>query len=168
VSEAELARFIDRHTIQYVRTYPHPIERVWRAITEPAEISEWFWTATFDLRLGGAFSFGPADGGIKGVIAALDPPRLIRFTDPPAGPQGYFEFALAPVAGGTRMTFIQHGTPGFVADGWPWPGLLSGWHFALDHLGALLDGRPPPSADEGALQERYRQHALASQPRGTS
>ena len=55
MAEAELARFIDRHTIEYVRTYPHPIERVWRAITDPKEISVWFWTARFDLRVGGAF-----------------------------------------------------------------------------------------------------------------
>jgi len=30
--KAELARFIDRWTVEYVRTYPHPIDRVWRAI----------------------------------------------------------------------------------------------------------------------------------------
>jgi uncharacterized protein YndB with AHSA1/START domain len=33
--KAELGRFVDRWTVEYVRTYPHPIQRVWRAITEP-------------------------------------------------------------------------------------------------------------------------------------
>jgi hypothetical protein len=28
-----LARFIDHWTIEFVRTYPHPIERVWQAVT---------------------------------------------------------------------------------------------------------------------------------------
>jgi hypothetical protein len=27
MSNADLARFINRYTIEYVRTYPHPIER---------------------------------------------------------------------------------------------------------------------------------------------
>ena len=38
----DLATFIDRWTMEYVRFYPHPIERVWRAITDPAELARWF------------------------------------------------------------------------------------------------------------------------------
>jgi|SRR5215469_8463571 len=32
-----LPRFIDRWTIEYVRTFAHPIDRIWRAITDPRE-----------------------------------------------------------------------------------------------------------------------------------
>jgi len=32
MAEAGLARFLDRFTIEYVRTYAHPIARVWRAV----------------------------------------------------------------------------------------------------------------------------------------
>ena len=39
MAEAELARFIDRFTVEYVRVYAHPIERVWRAISDPAELA---------------------------------------------------------------------------------------------------------------------------------
>ena len=39
---ADLARFIDRWTMEYVRTYPHPIERVWKAVSDPAEVAIWF------------------------------------------------------------------------------------------------------------------------------
>ena len=39
MADAELARFIDRFTVEYVRTYAHPVERVWRAVTDPAEFS---------------------------------------------------------------------------------------------------------------------------------
>ena len=27
--KADLARFIDRWTIEFIRVYPHPVERVW-------------------------------------------------------------------------------------------------------------------------------------------
>ena len=86
---------------------------------------------------------------------AFDPPRQVRFSEPPAtGEDGYFQYALEVVPGGTRLTFEQHGTPGSslheelaLADG-----LLSrlatsalddlarcGWR-ALGHMGVLMDG----------------------------
>jgi uncharacterized protein YndB with AHSA1/START domain len=55
--EAELARFIDRFTIEYVRVYPHPVERVWRAITDPAEFKVWFIRGEIDLRQDGKYRF---------------------------------------------------------------------------------------------------------------
>jgi len=164
--EAELARFVDRYTFEYVRTYPHPIERVWRAIVDEAEISVWFWDAKIDARLGGAFHFGGEDSQMKGVIVAFDPPRLARFSEPHAtGDDGYFQFALETVPDGTQLTFTQHGTPGFVAEEWPWPGLLSGWHLAFESLGAWMEGRVRAPADEAALQAHYAAHALATRPR---
>ena len=42
MAAAELANFIDRFTVEYVRVFPHPIERVWRAITVSAELRDWF------------------------------------------------------------------------------------------------------------------------------
>jgi hypothetical protein len=30
ISDAQLCRFPDRFTVEYVRTFAHPIERVWR------------------------------------------------------------------------------------------------------------------------------------------
>ncbi len=38
---------------------PHPIDRVWRAITEPAELAQWFpnESATLDVRPGGTGEF---------------------------------------------------------------------------------------------------------------
>ena len=48
-------------------------------MTDPAEISVWFWTAEFDLRAGGAYRFGGEGSDMKGVITALEAPRRIRF-----------------------------------------------------------------------------------------
>jgi uncharacterized protein YndB with AHSA1/START domain len=173
--KAELARFVDRFTIEYVRVYPHPIERVWRAVSRPQGITAWFWTATFEPRLGAPYQFGAAGSGMDGIITAFEPPRLIRFGGPSChGPEGYIEIALQAVPEGTRLTFVQHSQPGFWKGDWPidppeleegpglpWrPGTLGGWHAALDGLGALLDGRAPPedSSQAGPLFEAYREH----------
>ncbi|HEY3799128.1 MAG TPA: SRPBCC domain-containing protein [Caulobacteraceae bacterium] len=162
MDDADFARVIDRCTFDYVRVFPHPIARVWRAITDEAEVSQWFWTAAFEPRLGAPFRFGPDEGGIKGVILAFEPPRLIRFSDPPAGGEGYFEFRLASVAGGTRVTLVQHGTPSGVRVDWPSPGLLAGWHLNIDNLGVFIDGGvcQGSRAREDALAEIYRERGL--------
>ena len=75
MAEAELARFIDRYTMEFVRHYPHPIERVWRAVTEPGELAQWFiLPSVWELKSGGAYRF---EEGFRGVIEAVEPPRLI-------------------------------------------------------------------------------------------
>lgn len=37
----DLARFDDRWTMRHTRTYPHPIERVWAAITSDDHLNRW-------------------------------------------------------------------------------------------------------------------------------
>ena len=108
----DLAHFIDRYTVEYLRTFPHPIERVWKAIVDPAEIGRWFVPPTkWDLRTGGAYRFH--DDDMSGAILAYDPPRLIRFQDTPKnGPDAWFQFELEPAPGGTLMRFRQYTTPG--------------------------------------------------------
>jgi uncharacterized protein YndB with AHSA1/START domain len=155
MGEAELARFIDRWTLEYVRLYPHPIERVWRAISDPAELARWFIPTTkWDLREGGDYRFH--DDGYAGKVLALDPPRRLRL-GVAGGDEGYTEYQLSEVDGGTRLRFIQHfdpagtwvDTPGDLGGdlpagpGTPWkPGFVGGFHEFLDALGDFLDGVP--------------------------
>ena len=151
--EPELARFIDRWTIEYVRTYPHPIERVWRAITDPAEFRAWFIPGYLEAKVGGAYRFG--DEHFAGQVTAIEPPSFIRFCGP-EGPdaEGYFQYELGAADGGTRMRFVQHFAPGRFEEtpddlggdlpggpDTPWrPGFVGGWHEFWDALGDYLDG----------------------------
>ena len=149
-----LARFIDRYTVEYTRTYPHPIERVWKAITDPAEMSVWFSRITFEPRLGGEYrALWEEPSMFEGVITAFEPPRLLRFGGPHPGADACWQFELEPVDGGTRMVFVQCIPPGHdtlsrwpldppeSAPDTPWrPGTLSGWHIAFDNLGDVLNG----------------------------
>jgi uncharacterized protein YndB with AHSA1/START domain len=182
MTETELARFIDRWTIEYVRVYPHPIERVWRAVTDAAEVGAWFFPpAQIDARAGGDYALGGPDTIFRGVITIFEPPRFVRYGGPePHGPQGYWQFALDPVPEGTRMVFVQSSEPGVWRNTFNWPadppehpagalnpwrpGTLSGWHRAFDHLGDLLDGAPFHQVDETPLRDRYRQLMRETQP----
>jgi len=184
MNKTDLARFIDRWTIEYVRVYPHPVERVWRAVTDAAEIQAWFFgPASIDQRIGGAYALGGPDTVFKGTVTALQPPRLVRYAGPePHGPQGYWQFELEEVAGGTRMVFIQRSQPGFWtnAHGWqadppehpagelnPWrPGTLAGWHLHFDALGHLMAGESweRVKLEDSELVPIYRRHMLETQP----
>ena len=178
MAEVELARFIDRYTVEYLRIFPHPIERVWRAIVDPAEIGQWFDPPkTWDLREGGSYGF---DDDMAGAILAYEPPRLIRFQDTAKnGPDAWFQFELEPVEGGTRMRFRQYTTPGVAHEKQPphawdtcwYPGLLGGWHVAFESLEQLLEGRALDKPGEHKrwleLESVYRAHVDATLPPAT-
>jgi uncharacterized protein YndB with AHSA1/START domain len=102
-----------------------PIERVWRALSDPAEFGAWF-----GLKLSGAFVPGAiARGSITNPgyehliwevrIAAMDAPRLFSFhwhpyaVDPAIDyshePPTLVEFRLEPLGDGTRLTVTETG-----------------------------------------------------------
>jgi uncharacterized protein YndB with AHSA1/START domain len=167
--QAELATFIDRFTVQYVRVFPHPIERVWRALTDPVELGAWCMPATIDLRVGGAYAF---QGEEWGHILALDPPRLIKLGKkgigvPTATDHNWMQYELEAIADGTRMRFVEHWQEGPDYRAWsieklgeaaeadgnrpggpfsPFhPGTLGGWHGMFDSLADVLDDVAPDS-----------------------
>jgi uncharacterized protein YndB with AHSA1/START domain len=179
MANTDLARFVDRYTVEYVRTYPHPVERVWRAIADPAEIGQWFTPPTkWDLREGGAYRFH--DDDMSGAVLAYEPPRRIRFQDTPKnGPDAWFQFELEAVEGGTRMRFSQHTTPGVAHEKQPpnawdtcwYPGLLGGWHVAFEALERLLEtgsvDKPGERKRWHELESVYRAHVDATLPPAT-
>ena len=180
MDRAELARFIDRETIEYVRTYPHPIDRVWRAITERAEFEQWFMPGEIELREGGAYWLNGPEW--TGKVLAIEPPRLIRLgATTPEGAPFWFQYELAAALGGTRMRFIVHNEPGWrylpldaeqggdlpAGEDTPYrPGTLGGWHEFWDALGRYLDGAALGDRDARwrELTGIYRTHIVEAFP----
>ena len=77
-----------RTVLRMRRELRHPVEKVWRAITEPGQLAGWFPAAVeFDLRLDGPVTFtfetdpgAPVDVQTSGVIRAYEPPKLLEYT----------------------------------------------------------------------------------------
>jgi uncharacterized protein YndB with AHSA1/START domain len=175
MAEAELAHFIDRWTVEYIRIYAHPIHRVWRAITDPAELSKWFIPTTkWELATGGSYRFH--NDGFSGTILQVEPPRFIKFSNANDA-VGYFQYELSEVDGGTRMHFVQHFDPkgaysetpddlgGDLPGGpdTPWkPGFVGGFHEFWDALGDHLDGVPIgsrlPATEMNAVVKAWAKH----------
>lgn len=153
---APLATFDSRHAMRYVRFYPHPIERVWEAVTTAEQLDIWLVPiCTVEPRLGGrcSFSWGsPAAAALIFEITEFEPPERVTYAGVDGGT---ISFILERAPGGTQMTFIHAFKPGTVLppldDEWadqpagddvPWrPGFTAGFHDFLDQLGHFLAGR---------------------------
>ena len=99
--------------------YPHPPERVWRALTEPAALREWLMETDFEPELGRRFEFrDPNARGWGGVvdceIVELEPQRRLAYTwqGDPQYPQTLVRFTLEPVDAGTRLVLEHTGFTG--------------------------------------------------------
>jgi uncharacterized protein YndB with AHSA1/START domain len=97
-----------------------PVERVWAALTNPAEIVKGCGDgADIDLRPGGAatFSFGDEHG--PAIVYAVEENRRFAFYWVPGGHEGpvdiaeatrtLVDFTLEPVDGGTRLRLVESG-----------------------------------------------------------
>jgi uncharacterized protein YndB with AHSA1/START domain len=133
----------DRPTLQFQRHLDHSVQRVWRAITEPEELANWFpGVPRFELEPGAEFVVEGEPGG-TGRIVAVEPPRLLAFEW--GGEE--LRFVLAPAGDGCLLTFTQVlGDRGLGAQ------TAAGWELCFDRLAALLAGSP---IGEGESLERW-------------
>jgi uncharacterized protein YndB with AHSA1/START domain len=89
-----------RPALRFERTLAYPVERVWRAISEPAELARWF-PATVDWtpKVGETFEAG----GATLEVTQVDEPHLLTWVY--AGqPHG---FELTAQEGGCRLIFTH-------------------------------------------------------------
>jgi uncharacterized protein YndB with AHSA1/START domain len=101
-------------TVVFEVVYPHPPERVWRALTDRDALSEWLLPNNFEPRLGHKFQFwSPPGPGSHGVIECevveLDEPRRLSYTwqsEPDQLPT-LVTWTLEPTNGGTRLR-LEH------------------------------------------------------------
>lgn len=148
----------DGYQLRFERQLRHPVEKVWTALTNPAQLAQWLAPGEMELRLGGRvyLAFTDGDGVIDGQVTAIEPPRLLEFTWTDKGDDfGFVRWELMAEEGGTRLV-LSHTVPESArAFGLP---ALAGWHSLLDQLSALLDGQPLPVA-QGRWQELHDHYA---------
>jgi len=156
----------NRPALRFERRLSHPVEVVWRAITESDELEHWFPSRVEVDELGpGAemtfrFENMPLDAPstMTGRVTAFDPPRLFEFY----WGDDHLRFELEPVARSDdacvlRLTVLLDAREKAARDG-------AGWHICLDRLGRRLAG-----ADAGGREdwrERYEEYQRRGVPAG--
>lgn len=137
-----------RRALRFERFLPHASERVWRAVTEPEELSAWFvatppWTPspreTFEAH------------GQPGRITTLEAPRVIAWE----WGQERYSFELHPEGDGCKLVFLHF----FDESMGPGGQHAAGWESYLNRLDALLAGGELSEAEAHRvvpeLNERY-------------
>ena len=93
--------------VRFERRYPHPVDRVWRAVTEPDQLAHWFpTTVEVDLREGGEMTFTFPGGEMEpmeGSVTVLDPPRRFAFL----WGEEELRIELEPDGDGCRLRFTH-------------------------------------------------------------
>ena len=130
-----------------------PIEVVWRTITEPEQIRQWFADRVeLELEPSGRGVMGFEDRAFPLVVEALEPPTLFSFRwnhpageEPAAGNSTLVEFRLVGEGERTRLRVVESGLELLV---WPVADKerfadehRGGWAMYMDRLARLLAER---------------------------
>jgi uncharacterized protein YndB with AHSA1/START domain len=131
------------------RTLAYPVERVWRAMTDPAALAAWFWPQRFnptvevDLRVGGRYRIdGPAAGmAVSGEYVTVEPPHRLVFTWTWDGEdtETLVTVELADTAEGTELSLRHERFDAGAAGAAARDLNAQGWHDCLDRLPAWLE-----------------------------
>jgi uncharacterized protein YndB with AHSA1/START domain len=146
-----LAQHGDDVVVTFTRRLPHPIDRVWRAVTEPEHLAAWFpdTIEVTEWRPGAPLRFVmPTGDSFDGEVVTVEAPTLLELrwgTD-------RLRIALARDDDATVLTLADTFTElGKAARD------AAGWHECLDNLTADLDGGPAvePGATWKAVHPLY-------------
>ena len=131
---AQVKKDGEQWTLVLVRELRHSPDKVWQALTDPAELREW---APFDAD-GSLGSVGatvklttvgaPTPQVSETTVTRADAPKLLEYND--------IRWELEAFGGGTRLTLWHNIDRRFISMG------AAGWHICLDVLEHLLSGTP--------------------------
>lgn len=134
----------ERRTVVVEREFPHPPEKLWRALTQPHLIEEWLMRNDFAPAVGHSFSLRGDWGGVLDCeVLNVEPRRALAYSwnfaheDPAYNLESVVTFTLTPTPEGTLLRMEQ---AGFRPDQkQALGGAKFGWQKFLTNLHELLE-----------------------------
>ena len=129
------------------REMPHPPEKIWRALTQPALIEDWLMKTDFEPVVGRSFNFRTApmpywNGVLDCRVLAVEPHKTLSYTwnasgdEAAGGLKTVVTWTLTPTNGGTLVRMEQSGfRPDEEAN---FQGARYGWQKNLDGLARVI------------------------------
>jgi len=156
----------DRPALRFERRLAHPVDAVWRSVTEPNELAHWFPARVeLDLRVGGRMRFtfpGDAFPPTEGEVTECDPPHRFAFD----WGEEHLRFEIEPDGDGSilRFTHVLEARDAAARD-------AAGWHVCIDKLEERLAGGAPeaPGTEQTPEhRELYAEYERRGLPTGAA
>jgi len=101
-------------TLVIERVFPHPPEKLWRALTEKRLIAQWLIKNDFEPVVGRKFQFRSEpmpnwDGVIDWEVLTVDHLKRLSYSWSSLGLDSVVVWTLTPVEGGTHVRMEQSG-----------------------------------------------------------
>jgi uncharacterized protein YndB with AHSA1/START domain len=125
------------------RTFPHPQEKLWRALTEGPLVAQWLMNNDFEPVVGRKFQFraDPVpnwNGIIDCEVLVVDPLKQLSYTWGAFGLGTVVLFTLTPADSGTHLRMEQSGF-GANQDA-AYKGATYGWQKFLGNMETVIAG----------------------------
>jgi len=136
---------IDGTRVVHEVRFPHPPERIWRALTDPSELAAWLMPNDFTAEAGARFRLDARPSHLEPFdceVVEIDPPRRLRTRWVVGGEPTIVTFELRADDGGTVLRVEHDGLPTDEQ-----PRFDGGWGAKFDiDLRDVLDGARDPAA----------------------
>ena len=120
------------------KEFPHPPDKVWRALTESALIEQWLMKNDFQPVAGHRFNLSADWGKVDCEVLAIEPAKALKYTWAAYGLENVVTFTLTPTDAGTHLRMEQAGFP---QDGEQYyQGAKWGWQKFLGNLEGVVGG----------------------------
>jgi uncharacterized protein YndB with AHSA1/START domain len=101
--------------IKFEAGFPHPVEKIWEALTRTDALAEWLMAGHFSPEEGAEFRLEEPGLQVFGEVCRVVPNKKLSYTwvahrdddDDVAGTTSLITWTLTPVSGGTRLQMEQ-------------------------------------------------------------
>jgi uncharacterized protein YndB with AHSA1/START domain len=136
-SGARIEKDGDKWTLVLARELRHPPAKVWQALTDPEQLSEWApFDADRNLAAVGPVKLtaigAPTQQVSQSTVKRAEAHKLLEFS----WGDGDLRWELEPAGSGTRLSLWHNIDRRFIAWG------AAGWHICMDVLDHLIAGDP--------------------------
>lgn len=99
----------ETRTVVVEREFPHPPDKLWRALTQPHLIEEWLMKSDFVAAVDHRFRFTADWGAVDCQVLEIEAGRTLSYTWAAYGLESVVTWTLTPTSAGTHLRMEQTG-----------------------------------------------------------
>ncbi len=154
--DASLTKDGPTYTVRFERQLAHPPEKVWRVLTEPGLLNQWFpQEVEGEWIVGAKLRFVMKSEDFRGEVLAVDPPRLLAYR----WGESVLRCELIAEGDNCRLIFSESFEDSSIA-----ARDAAGWEMCLSDLEAVLAERTPTEFEMDAWRVVFNRYVPKFEP----